>query len=202
MSAARRTRAGGYRAGVAFALAWLVLVAAWAPARAQQAAPPVQASASARSAATVEAPAPRTGDAWVDARFADIDRYAQRYRAAFVDELVRYHATPRVYADALPARAGWSAGDAYYACALAAIVGRPCSEVVARRAAAPDAGWEPVAAALGAAPGSPAALQLKRGYVDSYARWARPLVPDAQLAREARRKPATRPARATRKPAR
>lgn len=128
-----------------------------------------------------------TGDDWVDARLPDIDVYAQRYRAAFVDELARYHGTPRAFSERLLDRHAWPAGEVYYACALAAVAGRPCSDVVARRAVARDADWRIVAEQLGIAPGSPQAARLKRGIVASYARWGRPLPLDAELAREARR---------------
>ncbi len=134
-------------------------------------------------------PGPRTGDVWFDARFEDIDRYDRRYRASLVDELVRYHGAPRAVVDKLLDAPGWTAGEVYYACALAHVAGRPCSEMASRHVAAQQDGWEAVATALGVAPASPGFARLKRGVVDSYARWGRPLVLDAELAREARRKP-------------
>ena len=66
---------------------------------------------------------PRTGDAVLDARLADINRYGDRYRAAFVDELVRYHAAPRALVTALLADEQWAPGDLYFACALAQAAG-------------------------------------------------------------------------------
>ena len=54
---------------------------------------------------------PRTGDAAMDARLADINQYGDRYRAAFVDELVRYHAAPRTLVGALLADEHWAPGD-------------------------------------------------------------------------------------------
>ena len=38
---------------------------------------------------------PRSGDAWVDAQLADINRYGLRYREPFIDEMARYHGAPR-----------------------------------------------------------------------------------------------------------
>lgn len=149
----------------------------------------VDADAPATASDAAPAPGPRTGDGWVDARVEDIGRYGARYRPALADELVRYHGAPRALVDALLDRPGWTPGDAYFACALAYVSGRPCSDVVARRTRAADGGWETVAAALDAAPGSPAFLRLKRGIADSYARWNRPLSPDAELARDLRRNP-------------
>lgn len=128
---------------------------------------------------------PATGDDWIDARFADLDRYAGRHRATFVDELVRYRDAPRELAETLLAEAGWSAGDLYFACALAQVVGRPCRAVVDARQEEPAATWSALAERLGAAPGSAPFRRLKQGYVASYRRWARPLEPDAELRRTA-----------------
>lgn len=118
---------------------------------------------------------PRTGDATMDARLADINRYGNRYRAAFVDELVRYHAAPRALVDALLADEGWAPGDLYYACALARAVGRPCRHVLDLWRAAHATGWGPVAARLGVPPDSPEFRRIAEGLVASYARWGRPL---------------------------
>lgn len=128
--------------------------------------------------------APGTGDPWVDAQLADIDRYAARHRDAFIDELARYHAAPRaVVNEALDA--GVSPGDAYYACALAQVLGRPCREVLDARYAAPDVeeGWGGVAARLAPERAGDARERVKRGIVGSYDRWARPLTLDPALRR-------------------
>ncbi len=167
------------------AVAWLALIAS-PGVLAQE--PPRLAAASPDAAAEAP-PGPRTGDAWLDLRFEDIDRYEQRYRASLVDELVRYHGVPRAVVEQLLDAPGWTAGEVYYACALAHVAGRPCSEMASRHATARQEGWEAVATALGVAPASPQFARLKRGVVDTYARWGRPLALDAELEREARRKP-------------
>src|SRR5690554_3976980 len=66
---------------------------------------------------------PRTGDPVVDARLADVDRYAARYPKAFIDELVRYFDAPRPLLEDLLRRQATSPGDLYYACALARVSG-------------------------------------------------------------------------------
>ena len=118
---------------------------------------------------------PRTGDAVLDARLGDINRYGDRYREAFVDELVRYHAAPRALVGALLADEAWAPGDLYFACALARAAGRPCRHVIERWREAHASGWGEVAAELGVAPGSPAFDRLVEGTGASYARWGRPL---------------------------
>jgi len=157
---------------------WLALVwAVPASATAQEKAPATSDTAAAEEAATV---GPRTGDAWVDARLADIDRYAARHPEAFADELVRYRGAPRALVEELLDRGEpWSAGDIYFACALAQVVGRPCRAVVGIRDRAPSGAWADVAGELGAAPGSAPSRRLRSGIVESYRRWARPLPADA-----------------------
>lgn len=136
------------------------------------------------------APARGTGDPWIDAQLADIDRYAARHRDAFVDELARYHAAPRtVVGEAL--EAGVAPGDAYYACALAQALGRPCREVLDVRRAyqaqdaaeGRDADWSGVATRLAPERANEARERVKRGIVGSYDRWARPIALDASLRR-------------------
>src|SRR3546814_18459926 len=68
---------------------------------------------------------PRSGDAWVDTQLADINAYGSRYRGAFVDDLVRYHAAPRDLVNELVDARNWAPGDVHYACPLAQVVGRP-----------------------------------------------------------------------------
>ena len=118
---------------------------------------------------------PRTGDAAMDARLADIDQYGTRYREAFVDELVRYRAAPRTLVGALLADEHWAPGDVYYACALAQVAGRPCSHVLERWREAHATGWGPVAEALGVTAGSDEQARLAEGMTASYRRWGRPL---------------------------
>jgi hypothetical protein len=119
---------------------------------------------------------PGTGDAVVDARLADINRYAARYPQAFIDELVRYFDAPRPLLEDLLLEQDRVPGDLYYACALARVSGRPCRGVLeARAAASAEDGWESIARGLGVAPGDARAKRLRVGIVDSYARWGRPL---------------------------
>lgn len=120
---------------------------------------------------------PRTGDPTTDARLADINRYGDRYRAAFVDELVRYHAAPRTLVGALLADERWAPGDIYYACTLARAVGRPCRHVLDLWRVAHPTGWGPVAARLGVSVDSPEFRRITEGITASYTRWGRPLPP-------------------------
>lgn len=126
-------------------------------------------------------PVPRTtGDATLDARLLDIDRYGARYRAAFVDELVRYHAAPRELVHGLLER-GWSPGDVYYACALAHATGRACRHVADGIGdAGPD--WIAIARRLDVAPDSPRLARLHERIEATYRRWGRPLPPAAAVA--------------------
>lgn len=125
---------------------------------------------------------PRTGDPTMDARLADINQYGDRYRAAFVDELVRYHAAPRTLVGALLADEHWAPGDIYYACALARAVGRPCRHVLDLWRAAHATGWGPVAARLGVPTDSPDFRRIAEGIEASYTRWGRPVPEPVVLA--------------------
>lgn len=118
---------------------------------------------------------PRTGDAVLDARLEDINRYGDRYRAAFVDELVRYHAAPRTLVGALLEDERWAPGDLYFACALAQAVGRPCRHVIELWREAHAGGWGAIAARLGVETGSPGFRRIAEGVAASYVRWGRPL---------------------------
>ena len=118
---------------------------------------------------------PRSGDAWIDTQLADINAYGSRYRGAFVDELVRYHAAPRKLVDELVDERHWAPGDVYYACALAQVLGRPCRALVEAWGQSHDEGWAEVAAQAGIARRPEAAARLKQAITDSYARWGRPL---------------------------
>ena len=125
---------------------------------------------------------PRSGDAWIDAQLADINAYGSRYRGAFVDELVRYHAAPRDLVSELVDERNWAPGDVYYACALAQVVGRPCRSLVEVWGQFHDEGWEAVAGKAGVAKRPDATQRLKQAITSSYERWGRPLaeVPPAQ----------------------
>lgn len=169
------------------ALALLVAVALWLPGIVAAQEPPPHDAAStaapvpeAADAAEAEPPS-MTGDAWLDAQLADIDRYGRRYREAFIDELVRYREAPRSLVEAL-LEDGWEPGDVYFACSLARVTGRSC-RFIANQRGHPAAGpWHPLATGLGAGPGTEGFARLKRGVVHSYQRWARPLELDAELA--------------------
>src|SRR5690606_33385401 len=101
--------------------------------------------------------------------------YGDRYREAFIDELVRYHAAPRALAGALLADEAWAPGDLYYACALAEVVGRPCRHAIDLWRRHRAEGWEAVGARMGVTPGSPAFGRIAAGIASSYLRWGRPL---------------------------
>lgn len=127
---------------------------------------------------------PRTGDAWVDGRLGDINAYGYRYREPFIDELARYYGAPRDLVFDLVVNRRWAPGDAYYACAIAQIVGRPCRHVADVWQRDHAQGWGAVAQGLGIAPDSPEFHRLKRGFVPSYDRWSRPIELDGDLAAE------------------
>lgn len=120
----------------------------------------------------------RTGDAWVDAALLDTNVYAGKHRDAFVDELARYQSAPRALVEEAFS-GGAMPGDVYFACAMAQALGRPCRELLDAMAADPEAGWEGVLRDLDAGHAPDALGRVKRGIVESYARWARPIQPDA-----------------------
>lgn len=124
---------------------------------------------------------PRSGDVWVDTTLADVNRYGDRHRDAFVDELVRYYRAPRDYVTDLLVTQRWAPGDVYYACAIAAIIGRSCRYVAEEWNRDHGQGWGAVAQRLGIKPGSPEFHRLKRGFVATYDRWARPIELDDRL---------------------
>lgn len=140
---------------------------------------------------------PHTGDVWVDVWLGDINRYGARYRDPFIDEIVRYHGAPRPLVIELLDR-HWAPGDIYYACAIAAIIGRPCRYVVDMYEADRGQGWGTVAMRLGIKPGSPEFQRLKRGFVPTYDRWARPIELDDELRRAYPDRGRGRPGKATR----
>lgn len=131
--------------------------------------------AQAQDVADVEAGA-GTGNDWIDAHMDDMAGYAARYREAFVDEIVRYHAAPRALVQEALAEGGLAAGDIYFACSLAQAIGRPCREVVEARRADPRADWATVAEGLGVESGAPVYRRIRGDISESYMRWARPLL--------------------------
>lgn len=162
--ASRRAGAVRWRRGAAV----LLLLAACLPgfgARAQ--------AVVATTTADATRATPGTGDPWIDAHLLDIDRYAARYRDAFVDELVRYRGAPRAMAEQALAD-DTRAGDLYFACALAQATGRACRAILDARAASPGS-WEALARSYEV----PALTQIHRrirgDISESYLRWARPL---------------------------
>ncbi len=126
---------------------------------------------------------PRTGDVWVDTQLADINRYGTTYRDPFIDEMVRYHGAPRDLVTDLLINQRWAAGDVYYACTLAQIIGRPCRYVADQWQENRGQGWGALAQRLGIKPGSAEFHRLKKGFVPTYDRWDRPIVLDADLKR-------------------
>jgi hypothetical protein len=127
---------------------------------------------------------PRSGDVWVDTWLGDINRYGSRYRDPFIDELVRYHGAPRPLVLDLLDQRHWAPGDVYYACAMASLIGRPCRYVVDLYEADRGQGWGVIAQRLGIKPGSPEFHRLKKGFVPTYDRWARPIDLDDELLRD------------------
>ncbi|CAA9335411.1 MAG: hypothetical protein AVDCRST_MAG71-1974 [uncultured Lysobacter sp.] len=135
-------------------------------------------------AAAAQAPStparPGSGDAWIDSRIADINRYGAAYPDAFVDELVRYQGAPREFViERL--RQGWAPGDLYYACSVATVLGRACRQVTAIHGDRNSRGWGEVTGQLGLKPGSAQDRRLRQGIAASYERWARPLQPEPAL---------------------
>lgn len=118
-----------------------------------------------------------TGDAGIDMILVDINRYAQRYPDAFVDEMARYYAAPRELTDSLLHTQHWAAGDIYYACALARIAGQPCRAVADRWRTDHDQGWKAVALQFGIATDAAGIARLRQGLTGTYQRWSRPLPP-------------------------
>lgn len=124
---------------------------------------------------------PRSGDVWVDTYLDDVNQYGTRYRGPFVDEMVRYYGAPRDLVTELLVEQRWAPGDVYYACAIAQVLGRPCRYVVGEWQRDHGQGWGAVAQRLGIKPGSAEFHRLKRGFVPTYDRWARPIRIDDDL---------------------
>jgi hypothetical protein len=127
---------------------------------------------------------PRSGDVWVDTWLGDMNHYGARYPEPFIDEMVRYYNAPRpLVVDLLQAR-HWAPGDVYYACAMASVLGRSCRYVADQYEADRAQGWGVLAQRLGIKPGSPEFHALKKGFVPTYDRWARPIDIDDDLRRD------------------
>ena len=126
---------------------------------------------------------PRSGDMWVDTWLGDMNNYGYRYREPFIDEMVRYHGAPRDLVRDLIVDQRWAPGDVYYACSIASIIGRPCRYVVDEWERNHGQGWGVMAQRLGIKPGSAEFHRLKRGFVPTYDRWARPITLDDDLHR-------------------
>lgn len=127
---------------------------------------------------------PRSGDVWVDTWLGDMNRYGARYPEPFIDEMVRYHDVPRPLVVELLQTRHWPPGDVYFACALASVLGRPCRYVVDYYDSNRGQGWGVVAQRLGIKPGSAEFHRLKKGFVPTYDRWARPIDLDDALRRD------------------
>lgn len=127
---------------------------------------------------------PRSGDVWVDSQLNDVNRYGSRYREPFVDEMVRYYGAPRDLVTELLVTRRWAPGDVYYACSIAQTLGRPCRYVVDEWDRNHGKGWGAVAKELGIKPGSAEFHRLKRGFVPTYDRWARPIDIDVDLRKD------------------
>ena len=126
---------------------------------------------------------PRSGDVWVDTQLRDMNNYGYRYREPFIDEMVRYHGAPRDLVRDLIVDQRWAPGDVYYACSIASIIGRPCRYVVDEWQRDHGQGWGVMAQRLGIKPGSAEFHRLKKGFVPTYDRWARPITLDDDLRR-------------------
>ncbi len=119
-------------------------------------------------------PWPGSGDADIDRHLADINEYAQRYPAAFADEMTRYYAVPRSYVEAMMKQPDWSAGDIYMACAVATVAGQPCRAIVREWSRDHAGGWQAVASRVDVKPGTAAYRRLRKSLDDTYRRWERP----------------------------
>lgn len=124
---------------------------------------------------------PRSGDVWVDRQLSDINQYGNRYRDPFIDEMNRYYGAPRDLVSDLLVKRRWAPGDIYYACAIAQVTGQPCRAVVDQWDRDHGQGWGAIAQRMGIKPGSPEFHRLKKGFVPTYDRWARPIAIDDDL---------------------
>ena len=125
------------------------------------------------SAAT--AAGPGSGDDDIDRRLIDLNDYAARYPASFADEMARYYSVPRSYVEAMMKQPDWTAGDIYFACALAQVAGQPCRAVVREWSRDHAGGWRAVAARLDVKPEGAQYRRLRKALDDTYRRWERPV---------------------------
>ena len=134
-------------------------------------------AAPASSASASSTPPARigTGDAGIDIILADINRYAQRYPDAFIDEMARYYAAPRELIDVLLRTEHLAAGDIYYACVLAQVAGQPCRAVTDRWRSDHDQGWKAVALQFGITADAAVFARVRERLNATYQRWSRPL---------------------------
>lgn len=141
--------------------------------------PPPVVQAQAPEAAALEEAVPGwqpgTGDDRLDGQLRDIDRYVERHRETFIDELVRYQGADRGQVSAWLDAGEWHPGELYLACAVAVLTGRACAAVLELRAGPELEDWASLLEYLEAPPGSPVFVQLQAGVVASYRRWGRPL---------------------------
>lgn len=122
----------------------------------------------------------RSGDLWVDSRLGEINDYGSRYREPFIGEMTGYYGAPRPLVIDLFERR-WSAGDIYYACSIAHVLGVPCVNVVREYERNPGQGWGAVAKRMGIKPGSAQFHQLKNGFSRTYDRWGYPVAVDRNV---------------------
>lgn len=118
---------------------------------------------------------PRSGDAWIDRQLGDMNIYASRYRGAFIDEVVRYHAGPRDLVVDLVEKRNWAPGDVYAACAIAQNAGRPCRALVEVWEHDHADGWQKAASKVDITLDKPTLQRLHEEIEASYQRWGRPL---------------------------
>ena len=122
----------------------------------------------------------RSGDLWVDTRLGEINDYGHRYREPFIDEMTGYYGAPRpLVLDLFERR--WSAGDIYYACSIAHILGVPCVNVVREYDRDHGQGWGAIAKRMGIKPGSAEFHRLKNGFSHTYDRWGYPVALDRNV---------------------
>lgn len=126
---------------------------------------------------------PRSGDVWVDAQLADVNRYGNSHRQPFIEEMVGYYGAPHDLVTDLLVNRRWAPGDVYYACTLAQVLGKPCGYVADYWQEHHGQGWGVVAQRLGIKSGSAEFHRLKRGFVPTYDRWSRPIDLDDDLRR-------------------
>lgn len=122
----------------------------------------------------------RSGDLWVDTRLGEINDYGSRYREPFIGEMTGYYGAPRpLIVDLFDRR--WSAGDIYYACSIAHVLGIPCVNVVREYDRNPGQGWGAIAKRMGIKPGSAQFHRLKNGFSHTYDRWGYPVAVDRNV---------------------